>query len=241
MRTKAWVRAKWSRVVLGVVAGGWVGLAVYEGTRLTGPTLFLACGAVAGLISALVVYGANQTIRLTDVRISVPHFSEMHFAITKDSQLVAWKLFVETVTRISTQRLDPRGGLVREAMSSLYTLFNITRDVLKESQPSRLTGDDPTVEHLAIAMLNMELRPFLSHWHPHLRAWERENPGADEVDWPGNAECRAEMAAMQQRLAAYVLGFGKLARVPNPQQILTGTLNATSSAKTADVPRQANR
>jgi hypothetical protein len=224
MIVKSWLRNRWLRSLLGLVAGATAGLAVYQGSQLTGRSLFIVCGAVAGLVAALVVHGINQTIRLTDITVSVPQFSEMHFAVTKDSQLVAWKLFVEAVTRISTQPLAADGGLIREAMTSLYSLFAITRDVLKQTQPSRLTGNDPTVEHLAIAMLNTELRPFLTRWHPALLSWERGHPGQDEASWPENSQCRVEMDQMRRRLIAYVLGFGKLARLPNAQQIVDGTL-----------------
>jgi hypothetical protein len=126
------------------------------------------------------------------------------------SQQVAWKLFVETVTRISTQPLDDRTGSIREALTSLYGLFETTRDSLKQAQPSR-PGAGPTVEQLAITMLNLELRPFLSRWHPALQDWEQTHPGATEADWPANAECRTALRAVQQGTLAYALGFARLA------------------------------
>jgi hypothetical protein len=106
----------------------------------------------------------------------------------------------------------------------MYSLFAITRDILKESQPSRQVGREPTVEHLAIAMLNVELRPFLSHWHPTLLAWERAHPGEPESAWPQDEQCRAELHALQGRLLEYVLGYGRLAGVANADAIVAGTL-----------------
>ncbi|NJP34267.1 hypothetical protein [Micromonospora thermarum] len=219
-----WTRSRWAKVLLGLVVGAAVGMAIYQGSRLTGRNLFILCGATAGGVAAIVVHGYSRNVRLTDVTISVPQFSDLHFAVTRDSQQVAWKLFIEAVTRISTQPLDMGTGLLREALTSLYGLFAITRDVLKESEPSRQTGSDPTVEHLAIAMLNVELRPFLSRWHPILRDWESTHPDQGEREWPLDAECRSELAAMQRRLLPYVLGFGKLAGVRNATQIVDGTL-----------------
>jgi hypothetical protein len=164
------------------------------------------------------------SIRLTGITVSVPQFGKLQFAVTKDSQHIAWQLFVEAVTRISSQPLGLESGLLREAMTSLYGLFGITRDILKRTQPSQDTGKDPTVEHLAIAMLNVELRPFLSRWHPSLRSWEISHPADGEATWAENAECRADLAIIQKRLVEYVLGFGRLAGVPNTDQIVKGTL-----------------
>src|SRR5688572_32774149 len=93
-----WFRSRWVRVLWGVIAGAAAGFVTYFGTQLSGPGLFIACGALAGLLAAVVVHGLNQSVRLTNVTVSVPQFSQLHFAITKDSQQVAWKLFVEAVT-----------------------------------------------------------------------------------------------------------------------------------------------
>lgn len=219
-----WTRSRWAKVLLGLVVGAAVGMAIYQGSRLTGRNLFILCGATAGGVAAIVVHGYSRNVRLTDVTVSVPQFSNLHFAVTRDSQQVAWKLFVEAVTRISTQPLSASEGLLREALTSLYGLFATTRDVLKESQPSRQTGGEPSVEHLAIAMLNVELRPFLSRWHPMLREWESGHPEQSEAGWPLDAECRSELMAVQKRLLPYVLGFARLAGVCNASQIVDGTL-----------------
>lgn len=75
-----------------------------------------------------------------------------------------WKLFVEFSTRTSTQPLEPGTGSVREALSSLHTLFGITRDILKEAGPE--IGQSPdNLGPVAIRILNDGLRPFLTKWH----------------------------------------------------------------------------
>lgn len=226
----AFLRSWWLRVPIGIVAGAIAGIAVYQGTHLTGWSLFVACGALAGTAIAIAVRGYRGNVRLTDVTISVPQFSKLHFAVTRDSRQVAWKLFVEVVTRVSVQPLDAQTGRLREALTSLYGLFATTREMLKESQPSPRTGTDPTVEHLAIAMLNTVLRPFLSRWHPALLVWETAHPGGDERGWPHDVACRSDLAAVQRQLLAYVTSFGKLAGVPNATQIIAGTLGDQSAA-----------
>jgi hypothetical protein len=222
-----WQWNQWTRVLAGILAGAIVGFAIYGAGKLSGPGLFILAGAAGGVVAALVIQVYGRGVRLTDITVTVPQFSELHFAVTRDSQQVAWKLFVESVTRISTQPLESGGGMLREALTSIYSLFGITREVLKQAQPSAKAGRDPTVEHLAIAMLNNELRPFLSRWHPALRRWETQHPDEPDSAWPEAAECRAQLTTMQQHLEQYVLGFGRLAGLPNAREILRGILSAT--------------
>jgi hypothetical protein len=212
------------RVLVGLAAGAIVGIAVYGASRLSEPWLFVLAGAAGGIFAVLVIQLYSQSAQLTDITLTIPQFSELHFAVTRDSRQVAWKLFVESVTRITTQPLDPEGGLLREALTSIYGLFAVTRDVLKQAQPSPKTGNEPTVEYFAIAMLNNELRPFLTRWHPALLQWENDNPGVSDSAWPRSVECRSELAGMQGRLADYVLGFAKLAGLANGKEILDGVL-----------------
>lgn len=206
-------RSRRVRVALGVLVGAIVGLALFYASQLQGPGLFLLTGATAGGVGAIVVHGYSRSAQLSEVTVSVPQLSELRFVVTRDTKRVAWKLFVETITRVSTQPLDPGSGLVREAMTSLYGLFEVVRETLKQSMPSVPDGHAPTVEQLAITMLNLELRPFLSRWHPALRRWEEAHPGADEAEWPANAACRAELAQVQERVREYALGYARLAGV----------------------------
>ncbi|MGY0007549.1 hypothetical protein [Micromonospora sp. I033] len=220
-----WLRTRWLNIALGLTIGAIVGLAVYLGSRLTGPALFALCGTTAGGVGAVVASGYSRFFQLAEVTVTVPQFSELRFAVTRDNKQVAWRLFLEAVTRVSGQPLATGTGLLREALSSLYQLFGITREVLGQATPSARAPGRPTVEHLAIAMLNNELRPFLSKWHPRLRQWERSHPEDLESEWPEDAECRAELAAMQRRLVRYVEGFGELAQVPSLKDVMQGVLD----------------
>lgn len=190
-------------------------------------------GAVAGAVAAVVEHGYRRSAQLTEVVVTVPQLSELRFVVSKDTKKVAWKLFVETVTRVSTQPLADQTGLLREAMASLYGLFQVVRETLKETVPSPVQARAPTVEQLAITMLNLELRPFLSRWHPALRQWEEEQdqPGAAETDWPDNAVCRHELALLQGRIRDYAAGYAKLAGVDDAAPLLvaanTGSLVRT--------------
>jgi hypothetical protein len=215
-----WTRGRTARLLTGLAVGLIAGLVIYNVTRLTGRNLFVITGGIAGVIAALVLQVYGLSAQLTEVKVTIPQLSELTFLVTKDSRDVAWKLFVETVTRVSTQRLDMEAGSIREAMTSLYGLFQTTRETLKSSQPSRPSPNGPTVEYLAITMLNRELRPFLSYWHPRLHAWEQANPNTAEARWPENVACRQDLRGVQQRLYEYAMGFAKLAGVGNAAEII---------------------
>jgi hypothetical protein len=235
MRRWEWLRSRWAAVVIGLLVGAATGLAVFQGSRLTGPSLFVLCGTVAGGVTAVVIHGYARAIRLTEVTVEVPHLSELRFAVTRDNRQVAWQLFVESATRISIQRLGEDSGLVREAMNSLYTLFTTTREILTQAQPSRRTGRNPTVEHLAVAMLNNEIRPFLAKWHPRLRAWEMSHKDQPEHSWPENLDCRSELGEMQERLISYTVSFGELAGIPNVNDVMWGVLDNSHNPRAQEV------
>jgi hypothetical protein len=207
----AYLSGRWGRVTLGLLAGAAVGAVVFGASRLHGVGLFVLTGAAAGAVAGLLVYAYWGSVGLEDVTITIPQLSDLHFKVATDNRLVAWRLFVETTTRVSSQPLAPGTGNLREALTSLYNLFQAVRASLRDARPSRPGGDGPTVEELGIAMLNRELRPFLSRWHPLLSEWEKGHGNEPEGAWERNLECRAELAELQQRLSSYVVGFAKLA------------------------------
>ncbi len=202
---------RWVRLVLGAVAGAIVGAIVFWASRGHGVVIFTLTGAAAGAAGGFLIYVYGASIGLEDVTITIPQLSELHFAVAPDTRLVAWRLFIEVTTRVSTQPLDAGEGNLREALTSLYNLFQAVRGSLKETRPVRAMVTGPKIEELGIAMLNIELRPFLSRWHPRLAEWERDHDGESERNWEGNSQCRAELAELQRRLGQYASGFATLA------------------------------
>src|SRR5665811_1685852 len=77
----------------------------------------------------------------------------------------AWELYVELATRSAVVPLRGGEGLIREALTSLYSLFDTTRGILREYGPV-LARPRPAGEYsfgqLAMLVLNFELRPLAS-------------------------------------------------------------------------------
>ena len=129
----------------------------------------------------------------------------------------AWELYVELVTRVAVQSLDPQQGLVREAMNSLYSLFGSTREILRNAGP-KVGASHDSVGGIAITVLNNGLRPFLSKWHPLLMKWEGKkkeetSPQSHEKAWDNEMTVRGELDALRQDLSQYADALGVIAGV----------------------------
>lgn len=231
-----WMFSRLFALVIGLLAGALVGLAVYWGSRLQGAALFTLCGTVAGGVAALAFYAYSRTARLTELKVAIPHLTNLTFAITPSNEGVAWQLFVESATRISTQPMDSGSGVLREALDSLYYLFQSMRKILLAARPSAGTAGTQTVEHLAVGMLNVQIRPFLTKWHGRLRDWEKANPETPESQWPENAQCRADLETMRQGLVEYVRGLGQLSGVREVDAMLASPIPAISAQRTGREP-----
>lgn len=203
---------------LGLLAGAVVGAAVYESLHLKGVWPALLTGSFFGLAAGLILAWAAPSrlwtrLELSEAKVVIPHLGEVKFVLDREQQKVAWKLFVEIITRVATQPLAEGQGLAREALDSLHGLFGTTRTLLAGMNPSPL-GEGFTVEQLAVLMLNRELRPFLSEWHPGLKRFEEESAAAKTCGvWDREAELRRELNGLSQRLLAYGRSFGHLAEV----------------------------
>ena len=140
-----------------------------------------------------------------------------------DERKAAWELYVELVTRIAVVPLGPEEGLLREALSSLYSLFATTREILRRYGPDVAEpkpGGQYNFGTLAIALLNVGLRPVLGRWHPALQDWEAAQPtdrsrGEHEHSWNRAGELRAALEATRELLTQYARLMAEACGVPD--------------------------
>jgi hypothetical protein len=130
-----------------------------------------------------------------------PGFLEGEFAPRDPDRAAAWELYVELLTRITTQRLPPEDGDEKTALDSVYALFPLTREILRRHGP-----DCGEFAKLAIPVLNQILRPFTARWH------RRALAGAF-TDAARCREFRAELAALQTQLRNYTRALAEMAQV----------------------------
>jgi hypothetical protein len=221
------LRKRIAQIVASGAVGAIIGFIAFTIAQVSGRNSYIVIGGVSGAAAFLVSQHFRRTAQLSEVKITVPQVSELKFVVNNDARQVAWKLYIETVTRVSTQPMANEEGSIRESLRSLYGLFTTTREMLKASRPSVAVSGGQTVEHLAITMLNHELRPFLSKWHPRLGEFERAHPDSHESDWPDGTACRSELGRVQADLVTFALGFARLAGVRDAQ---TTVITASQSA-----------
>ena len=150
----------------------------------------------------------------------------------EDERRAAWELYVELVTRVALTQVQPTEGGLRESLSSLHSLFDTARHVLREHGPgvARPKGKgNLSFGYLAVAILNLVLRPVLSRWHPLLLEYEGTRPNgvstiAHERQWDRNQELRAVLVVQVQRpLAQYADLLAEVAGVPPLTTVHHGT------------------
>lgn len=143
---------------------------------------------------------------------------EAEFVARDVDRQAAWELYIELATRVSTQLLPDAQGSDKQALSSIYSLFPATREILKRHGPSA-----QNFARIAIAVLNLVLRPFLTRWHLQFEGAAMPDPSAV-------AQFRQELAAMRVDLREYA---NVLARIADVEEL---TLSGTQGAS---VPRRA--
>lgn len=128
-------------------------------------------------------------------------FLEMEWAPRDEDRIAAWEMYVELLTRITTQNLHPEHGDEATALLSIYSLFATTRDVLKRNgrHCSEFTK-------IAIVILNQKIRPFTAKWHKISVSGAFKN----------EKKCKAfrkELAELQKTLRAYTQMLADMAGV----------------------------
>ena len=91
-------------------------------------------------------------------------FFEVTISQNEDNKIASWFLYVELTTRVATQPLFEDCGDEESALESIYKLFNMTRDIIKEYGRKA-----ETFSMLSLCLLNMILRPFTSKWHKRFK------------------------------------------------------------------------
>ena len=113
----------------------------------------------------------------------------------------AWDLYVEMLTRITTQPLPSGVGDEQTALSSVYSLFATTREILRHRGRRSIE-----FSKVAIPVLNQVVRPFTAKWHREAEAGAFEDPARCE-------KFRTELASLQLDLRKYNRMLAEIAEV----------------------------
>ena len=136
---------------------------------------------------------------------------ETQWEVDETQRKAAWEIYVELITRVTVVELKDNEGLLREALSSFYSLFETTRGILKKHGPGIATPSEPndtTLGHIAVGVLNRVLRPLLAQWHPRLKEHEDQRPRNISIPdheraWEFSPTLRQEIRIIQNQLVEY--------------------------------------
>ena len=96
---------------------------------------------------------------MTSLKIKAP-FLEMEWNPSEPDKDAAWEMYIELLTRITTQNLATYDGDEKRALESVYSLFATTRSIIKENG-----RDCIEFTKIAVVVLNQKIRPFTAKWH----------------------------------------------------------------------------
>ena len=137
---------------------------------------------------------------MTSLKITAP-FLEMEWNPSVADKVAAWQLYVELLTRTTTQALAVNEGDEKTALDSVYTLFHATRSIIKENGRECIE-----FTKIAVVVLNQKIRPFTAKWHPRSTGGGFDDPGTRE-------QFRKELGELQILLRKYTSMLSDMAGV----------------------------
>jgi hypothetical protein len=137
---------------------------------------------------------------MTSLKINA-HFLEMEWKPDDVDKDAAWELYVELLTRVTTQYLSPDDGDEKTALDSVHQLFELTRDITKRKGRHCIN-----FTKIAIVVLNQIIRPFTAKWHGLSLQGAFGQPER-------RAQFRKELSALQEVLRTYTKMLADMAQV----------------------------
>ena len=137
---------------------------------------------------------------MTSLKIKTP-FLDMEWKPQDEDKSAAWDLYIELLTRITTQPLAEQDGDETTALTSVYSLFGLTRTTIKSNGRHCIE-----FTKIAVVVLNQIIRPFTAKWHK--KSLEDAFSKPDECQ-----QFRSELAELQRKLRTYTKMLADMAGV----------------------------
>lgn len=137
---------------------------------------------------------------MTSLKIKTP-FLDMEWKPQDEDKSAAWDLYIELLTRITTQPLAEQDGDEATALTSVYSLFGLTRTIIKSNGRHCIE-----FTKISVVVLNQIIRPFTAKWHK--KSLEDAFSKLDECQ-----QFRSELAELQRKLRTYTKMLADMAGV----------------------------
>jgi hypothetical protein len=157
------------------------------------------------------------------VHLSVPTFGQLEakWEPEERERQAAWEIYIELISHVSVTELDPQERVLGEALTSLYLLFDTSRDILRKYGPELgrpNARSNVSFATVAVAAINYVLQPLLAKWHPLLSGHESTRPASVsivdwEATWDRAPELRKALVATQRAMTEYADMLAQVAKV----------------------------
>ena len=137
---------------------------------------------------------------LTSLKINAK-FLELELNFSDTDKKAAWEMYVELLTRITTQKLKIEEGDEQTALDSIHSIFGTTREILKRYGSSCIE-----FTKISVVILNQIIRPFTAKWHK--KSIEKAFENSDEC-----LEFRKELETLQEQIRNYTRLLSDIAEV----------------------------
>ena len=128
-------------------------------------------------------------------------FLETELNLSGPDKVAAWQLYVELLTRITTQSLAANDGDEKTALDSIYSLFPTTRSIIKDNGRGCIK-----FTKIAVVVLNQKIRPFTAKWHRKSLCGGFDDPAVRK-------QFRNELEELQVTLRKYTAMLSDMAEV----------------------------
>ena len=140
----------------------------------------------------------------------------MNIKLNNKEQEIAYKIWIELITRKIGLEYEPENDVIEEVYNSWYAFFGIARELLKEIPP---TNNESDLVVLTEKILNEGLRPHLTMWQARFRKWYGENlennkgksPQEIQKEFPSYKELEQGIIRTNNQLIEYKFLMEKLA------------------------------
>lgn len=136
---------------------------------------------------------------MTSLKIKVSYL-EMEWHPKDKDKDAAWEMYIEILTRITTQPLASGDGDEKTALESIYKIFNLTRETIKHHG-----RDCIEFTKIAVVVLNQIIRPFTSKWHASVLK--------NDFSTGDRKRFREELSILQGKLRIYTKMLAEMAGV----------------------------
>ena len=143
---------------------------------------------------------------MTSLKIKTP-FLDMEWKPQDEDKNAAWELYIELLTRVATQPLPAEHGDEETALTSVYKLFGLTREIIRRNGRYCIE-----FTKIAIVVLNQVIRPFTTKWHKLSLAGAFKDSKQTDI-------FRKELSALQENLKKYSKMLADMAGVEDLTEI----------------------